>query len=259
MTALIDSHPYLDGMRFAAIAHRGGGLEQPENSKRAFQSAVAQGYRYIETDVQATSDNVVMVFHDDDLAPITDGEGDISTLPYSRLRQAKIHGTEPLMTLEKALVTFPDSCFNIDVKNEHALEPTLELVIRMQVLDRVCLASFNDVRLARIRLRLGRAVCTGGGPRDIRMLKFASWGLPFTRASCHCAQVPVAAYHITIPTRRFIASCNTKGVAVHVWTIDEADEMRRLIRLGVNGIITDRPTLLKQIAREEGVWQEATK
>ena len=53
MTAIIDSHPYLDGMQFTAIAHRGGGLEQPENSKRAFQSAVAQGYGYIETDVQA--------------------------------------------------------------------------------------------------------------------------------------------------------------------------------------------------------------
>jgi glycerophosphoryl diester phosphodiesterase len=254
MVAPINSHPYLAGARFAAFAHRGGGAEQPENSNRAFAAAVAMGYRYIETDVQATADNVVMVFHDDELAPLTNGEGVIAKLPYSEVRQAKIHGSDLLMTLEEALVTFPETYFNIDIKNEHALEPTLELVVRMDVLNRVCLASFSDDRLTRIRQRLGRAICTSAGPRAVTALKFASWGLPFMRTHCHCAQVPVVEYGITIPTRRFIALCNGRGVAVHVWTIDEAEEMRRLIRLGVNGIMSARPSLLKQIAQEEGVW-----
>ena len=254
MVAPINSHPYLAGARFAAFVHRGGGIEQPENSKRAFAAAVAMGYRYIETDVQATVDNVVMVIHDDELAPLTNGEGVIAKLPYSEVRQAKIHGAELLMTLEEALVTFPETYFNIDIKNEHALEPTLELVVRMDVLNRVCLASFSDDRLARIRRRLGRAICLSAGPRAVTALKFASWGLPFMRTHCHCAQVPVVEYGITIPTRRFIAFCNRRGVAVHVWTIDEGEEMRRLIRLGVNGIMSDRPSLLKQIAQEEGVW-----
>ncbi len=248
------SHPYLAGAGFAAFAHRGGGLENPENSQRAFAAAVGMGYRYIETDVQATADGVVMVFHDDDLAPLTDGEGVIAALPYSAVRQARIRGTEPLMTLEEALVAFPETRFNIDIKTEHALEPTLELVNRMNVLDRVCLASFSDDRLVRIRKRFGRAVCTGGGPRDVAALKFASWGLPFLRSSCQCAQVPLREYGIPIPTRRFIAHCNRKGVAVHVWTIHDGQEMCRLIRLGVNGIMTDRPSLLKKIAQEEGVW-----
>jgi glycerophosphoryl diester phosphodiesterase len=231
MVAPINSHPYLAGARFAAFAHRGGGAEQPENSKRAFAAAVAMGYRYIETDVQATADNVV-----------------------SEVRQAKIHGSDLLMTLEEALVTFPETYFNIDIKNEHALEPTLELVVRMDVLNRVCLASFSDDRLTRIRRRLGRAICTSAGPRAVTALKFASWSLPFMSTHCDCAQVPVVEYGITIPTRRFIALCNGRGVAVHVWTIDEAEEMRRLIRLGVNGIMSARPSLLKQIAQEEGVW-----
>ena len=247
-------HPYLAGARFAAFAHRGGGAEQPENSKRAFAAAVAMGYRYIETDVQATADKVVMVFHDDELAPLTNGTGVIARLPYSEVRQARIHGSEPLMTLEEALVTFPETYFNIDIKNERALEPTLELVGRMGVLNRVCFASFSDDRLARIRQRLGHAVCTSAGPRDVTALKLASWGLPFMRANCHCAQVPLVKYGISIPTRRFIAFCNRRGVAVHVWTIDEAEDMRRLIRLGVNGIISDHPSLLKQVAQEEGVW-----
>ena len=248
------SHPYLAGAGFAAFAHRGGGLENPENSQRAFAAAVAMGYRYIETDVQATADGVVVVFHDDDLAPLTDGAGAIAALPYSEVRQALIHRSEPLMTLEEALIRFPDTRFNIDIKTDHALEPTLDLVRRMDVLDRVCLASFSDTRLARIRKRLGAAACTGGGPRDVAKLKFASWGLPLPGNACQCAQVPLKEYRIPIPTRRFIAHCNRQGVAVHAWTINSADEMRRLIRLGVNGIMTDRPSLLKQIAQEFGVW-----
>ena len=124
----------------------------------------------------------------------------------------------------------------------------------MDVLNRVCLASFSDDRLAQIRQRLGRAICTGAGPRDVTALKLASWGLPFMRTYCQCAQVPLAEYGITIPTRHFIKCCNKRGIAVHVWTIDDAGDIRRLIRLGVNGIMSDRPSLLKQIAREEGVW-----
>lgn len=254
MPAPAFSHPYLAGGRFAAFAHRGGGLENPENSKRAFAAAVKLGYRYIETDVQATADGVVMVFHDDDLAPLTDGEGVIAALPHAQARQAKIGGTQPLMTLEEAFESFPDTRFNIDIKTDHALAPTLALVERMGVLDRVCLASFSGARLARIRERFGPAVCLGAGPRDVAALKFASWGLPVMRADCQCAQVPLREYGIAIPTRRFVRHCNTRGVAVHVWTIDEEDEMRRLIRLGVNGVMTDRPSLLKQVAQEEGVW-----
>lgn len=254
MVQPVFSHPYFAGMCFAAFAHRGGGLEQPENSKRAFAAAVSQGYRFIETDVQATSDGVVMIFHDDDLAPLTDGGGDVSALPYSVIRQAKIHGREPLMTLEEALLTFPETHFNIDIKNEHALEPTLELLSRMDAFDRVCLASFSDDRLVRIRQRLGYKVCSSAGPRDVTALKFASWGLPLMRAGCQCAQVPLREYGIALPTRRFISYCNSRGIAVHVWTIDDAEVMRDLIRIGVNGIMTDRPSLLKKVAQEEGVW-----
>jgi len=254
MAALQFSHPYLAGKRFAAFAHRGGELEEPENSKRAFSAAVDMGYRFIETDVQATADNVLLVFHDEELSRLTDGEGEVASLPHSVVRQAKIDGTEPIMTLEEALVTFPETHFNIDIKSDHALEPTLELVQKMNVLNRVCLACFSDRRLSRIRDQLGRVACTGAGPRDVAALKFASWGLRFLHSRCHCAQVPVSEYGITLPTRRFITFCNARDIAVHVWTIDEADEMRRLIRLGVNGIMSARPSLLKQIAQEEGVW-----
>jgi len=254
MPILKHAHPYLSDHDFACFAHRGGGLEGPENARSTFANAVKLGYRFIETDVQATSDGVIMVFHDDALDPLTDGEGIIAELPHSEVCQANIAGSEPLMTLEEALIEFPDTRFNIDIKTDQALAPTLELVRRMNCLDRVCLASFSDDRLARIRSEMGSEACIGAGPRDVTALKFASWGIPFMRSSAHCAQVPLVEYGITIVTRRFVRYCERRGVAVHVWTIDDPDEMRRLIRLGVHGLMSDRPSVLKQVAIEEGVW-----
>ena len=247
-------HPYLSGPRFNCIAHRGGGRENPENSKRAFSAAVALGYRFIETDVQATADGQLIVFHDDDLAPLTDGAGAIADLPFSTVHQAKIAGQEPLMTLEEALAEFPDTRFNIDIKTDAALQPTLDLVSKMNCLDRVCLASFSDDRLVLVRQQFGRDGCTGAGPWGVTALKFASWGMPLMRVSAQCAQVPLSQYGVAIPTPRFVEYCNQRGVAVHVWTIDDEAEMRRLIRLGVNGIMTDLPSLLKAVATSESIW-----
>lgn len=248
------SHPYLSDHRFACFAHRGGGVEGPENAKRTFAAAVELGFRYIETDVQATLDGVVMVFHDDALAPLTDAEGVVAELPYSEVRQARIGGAEPLMSLEEALNEFPETRFNIDIKTDQTLRPTLDLVRRMSCLDRVCLASFSDKRLTAIRRELGQEACTGAGPWGVTALKFSYWGMPFLRTPALCAQVPISEYGITIVTRRFIRYCERRGVVVHVWTIDDEDEMRRLIRLGVHGLVSDRPSLLKRIAVEEGVW-----
>ncbi len=248
------THPYLAGHDFVCFAHRGGALENAENTKLAFSAATALGYRFIETDVQATADGVVLVFHDDTLDRMTDGAGTISHLPHSEVRQARIEGTEPIMTLEEALLEFPDTRFNIDIKTDHALEPTLALVEKMDCLDRICLASFSNVRLQVLRKRFGPRVCSGASPRDVSALKFGSWGVPNQGAPADCAQVPVRQFGVTIVARRFVAHCNARNIAVHVWTIDEEAEMRRLIRLGVNGIMSDRPSLLKRVAQEEGVW-----
>ncbi len=249
-------HPYLSGDNFICFAHRGGGAEQRENSASAFAAAQTLGYRYIETDIQATADGTLIVFHDDTLDRTTNGTGIIATLPYSTVRQALIGGIEPIMTLEQTLEQFPDICFNIDIKTEKTLQPTLDLMAKMKCFERVCLASFSDNRLRKVRRELGPEICTSAGPQGVFALKLGSWGIPLASPPVHCAQVPISEYGITIVTSAFIKHCNKNGIAVHVWTIDEEDEMRRLIQLGVNGLISDRPTLLKQVAMEEGVWGE---
>ncbi len=251
---MVFDHPYFSASRFACFAHRGGAAEHPENSRNAFAAVVALGYRYIETDVQASAEGKVMVFHDDALDALTDASGVISDLPASQISGARTGGTEPIMSLEEALEEFPGIHFNIDIKTDHALEPTLDLVRAMNCLDRVCLASFSDRRLKAIREALGPEACTGAGPKDVSAVKFASWGAPRRRIAARCMQVPLKAYGITLVTPRFLRQCHAQGIAVHVWTIDDENEMRRLIRLGVDGIMSDRPSLLKAVAIEEGVW-----
>lgn len=250
-------HPYLDGENFICFAHRGGAAEQLENSPSAFVAAVKLGYRYLEIDVQATADGVLLVFHDDTLDRTTDASGLISALPYVTVQQARIGGIDPILTLEEALLEFPDLHFNVDIKTEAALAPTLALMRKLQCFDRINLASFSDNRLRAVRRELGGDVCTSAGPQGTLALKLASWGLPMLRSRVQCAQVPISEYGITIVTRPFVQHCNAHGIAVHVWTIDDESEMRRLIRLGVNGLISDYPTLLKKVAIEEGVWAGA--
>jgi glycerophosphoryl diester phosphodiesterase len=249
-------HPFLAKRRFIAFAHRGGGAEQLENSMTAFAAARDLGFTHIETDVQATADGVPVVFHDDELDRATTGSGRISSLPLSAVAQAKIGGKEAIVTLEEALETFPDLCFNIDIKSDQALQPTIALLRRMGCLDRICLASFSDSRLRAAKAALGEGACISAGPMSIRLHKFASWGLPVKRPLVDCVQVPIRSRRVTIVTRAFVRHCHRRDIAVHVWTIDEEAEMRRLIRLGVDGLVTDRPSLLKEVAVDEGVWTD---
>ncbi|SDU33506.1 glycerophosphodiester phosphodiesterase family protein [Stappia sp. ES.058] len=247
-------HPYLAGEGFAALAHRGGGLEQPENSRAAFAAVEAMGYRFIEIDVQASRDGKVVVFHDDRLERTTDGRGVVSAQNMQALKGVRIQGGEPLMTLAEALETHPSMRFNIDIKTDHALAPTLDLLERMNCLDRVCVASFSDARLRAARARFGQRVCLSSGPRSVAALRFGAWRAPIGVPDVACAQIPLSQYGVPLATRAFLRHSNRHGIAVHVWTIDDEAEMRRLIRLGVDGIVTDRPSVLKRVAQDERVW-----
>ncbi|MFD9130057.1 glycerophosphodiester phosphodiesterase, partial [Kitasatospora sp. NPDC059571] len=109
-------HPFLDHPGPLAFAHRGGDLGHPENSLAAFEAAVALGYRYLETDVHATRDGVLVAFHDSRLDRVTDATGAVAELPWDTVGRARIGGTEPVPLLEDLLGAFPAARFNIDVK-----------------------------------------------------------------------------------------------------------------------------------------------
>ncbi len=216
----------------------------------AFEHAVGLGYRYIETDVHATADGVLVAFHDSRLDRVTDRRGTIASLPWQEVRQARVAGTEPIPLLEDLLAAWPHVRVNIDAKADASVAPLIEVILRTKAIDRVCVGSFNDRRLGRIRAGLGPTLCTALGPAEVARLRF---GLAVPRL-IPAAQVPIRQGPLTVVNAAFVARAHRLGIAVHVWTIDDESTMTALLDLGVDGIMTDRPAVLKAVLQRRAQW-----
>ena len=245
--------PFLDHPGPLAFAHRGGAGDAPENTMPAFARAVELGYRYLETDAHVTADGVLVAFHDDVLDRVTDRTGTIGELPWAAVAEARIGG-ETVPLLADLLDAFPGARVNIDAKHDAVVEPLADLLVRMDVLDRVCVGAFSDRRLAAMRKRCGPRLCTSMGPRAVARLTSAARGVPVGRFREPCAQVPVRTRGITLVDERTVAAAHRRGLQVHVWTVDDPDEMHRLLDLGVDGIMTDRPAILRDVLLARDAW-----
>lgn len=245
---------FLDHPGPIPFAHRGGAGDWPENTLPAFEGAIRLGYRYLETDVHATADGVVVAFHDDRLDRVTDRAGRIADLPWREVRRARVAGKEPICLLEDLLATFPEARFNIDAKSHGAVGPLAAVVQRTGSLDRVCLAAFSDRRVGRLRRLLGPELCTVIGPAGVARLRAASFGARTGRIAGACVQVPCRVGRMELLDRRFVRAAHAAGLEVHPWTIDDPDEMHRLLDLGVDGIMTDRPAVLREVLESRGEW-----
>ncbi len=223
----------------------------------AFEHAVGLGYRYVETDVHVTADGELIAFHDDRLDRVTDGMGVIAELPWARVQTALVDGREPIPRFEDLLGAWPDLRVNVDPKHDAAVEPLAEVLLRTGTVDRVCVGAFSDKRIARLQTLVGGALCTSMGPRQVARLVAASKHMPGgANLTAPCAQVPTQQGRLPLVTERFVSTAHRRGVQVHVWTIDDRVEMARLLDLGVDGIMTDRPQVLKELLMERGQWHE---
>ena len=220
----------------------------------AFEGAVELGYRYVETDAHVTSDGICLAFHDDHLDRVTDRKGVIAELPYLEVRDARVDGREPIPLMEDLLGAFPDLRVNIDPKHDGAVDALAAVIRRTGSVERVCIGSFSDARIARLQAELGPRLCTSLGPKGTARLRGGSFGLPAGALQSPCAQVPHRVKGITIVDHRFVAKSHALGLQVHVWTIDDPDEMHELLDLGVDGIMTDRPAVLRKVLESRGAW-----
>jgi glycerophosphoryl diester phosphodiesterase len=249
-------YPFLDWPGPIPFAHQGahrtGG--PGENTMSAFEAAIEMGYRYIETDVHATADGVLVAVHDDTLDRVTDRSGEIGRMPWSEVRRARVAGAEPVPLLEDLLGLWPDVRVNIDPKHDAAVEPLVEAIRRTGAIDRVCIGAFSDRRLARVRALLGPRLCTSMGPRQVARLVAASRGIPASRFTAACVQVPTRRGRVPLVTARFLDAAHVRGLPVHVWTINDSVQMGQLLELGVDGIMTDVPDVLKQVLDERSLW-----
>lgn len=250
---------FLDGPRPLALAHRGFSREGLENSMAAFQAAVDLGYTYVETDVHATADGVAIAFHDASLDRVTDRTGRIADLPWSQVRQARIRGSEPVPTLAEVLHTWPDLRVNIDVKASGAIAPTVAVIEREAAHDRVLVGSFSGSRRRAVLGQLSRPVVTsastGGVVRFLAGARLRADALAAGVARrVDCLQVPERQGRVTVVDRRTVDLAHELGVQVHVWTVNDPADMRRLLDLGVDGIVTDRADLLREVLEDRGQW-----
>jgi glycerophosphoryl diester phosphodiesterase len=261
-------HPFLDVPTPVAIAHRGGAEEAPENTIEAFGGAVALGYRFLETDVHVTRDGVVVAFHDARLDGLTDRTGAIAALPIAEVEAAdagfafspdggrsfpfRARGVR-VPRLDALLARWPDVRVNIDPKDDPCVEPLVALLDRLDAWDRVNVGSFSDRRLRRIRaLGRGRA-CTSMGPRAVAVARVASLHGRMPRQGADCVQVPTHIGHSRIVTAGFVRAAHRAGLHVHVWTVNDPTTMHDLLDLGVDGVMTDRPRVLRDVLADRGV------
>jgi len=256
--------PYLSLEHPVRLAHRGSRVLWPENTREAFRGAVALGYRYIETDVRISRDGHVVVFHDATLERTTDGRGKVIDRTLDELRELDAGYTfDPdagypmrgrrvgISTLAEVFAEFPDVHFNLDLKGP-GLEWAVADVIKAAGREESTLVgSFYDHRSAKFRRITRRSVATSAGPSaTIAMWLASRVGRYVTR--------PVAAYQIpfdyrSLPIdRKYIDAIHNSGAQVHFWTVNEPADMTRLLDMGADGIVTDRPDLLNEVLRDRG-------
>lgn len=243
------------------VAHRGGAGECPENTAEAFLTMVERGFRYLETDARATLDGVAVLSHDATLDRAVGVGGKVRGYTWREL--ARVPGREgrpAAMRVDEAFEKYPDAVFNIDAKSDDVAAPLARAIREAGAQSRVCVASFSERRLRRLRGELPGTASSLGigaiarivaasrarkGAARRRLLK----GLP----EAQVAQVPLSFRGVPVLTERFVASAHEAGIAVHAWTIGDVDVAARLLDMGVDGIITDVPTAMYEGLRERGL------
>ena len=246
-----------------AFAHRGGATHPElvgiENTLTAFRHAAGLGYVYLETDVHATRDGVLLAFHDEVLDRVSDTRGGIVDATYAELRQVLVGGREPIPTLGELLDALPQVRFNIDLKAEAAVPLLAALIEERQAHDRVLVGSFSLRRLNRFRRLTGGRVPTSATPLEVLAFRFLPSGLladRLTRGRVAALQVPHRRGRVTVTTAGLVRRAHRVGKHVHSWTVDDPDEMIVLLDRGVDGLMTDRTDILRDVLVQRGQWRE---
>jgi glycerophosphoryl diester phosphodiesterase len=275
--------------RVIAFAHQGGSFEGPSSTLGAIEHARRAGAHAIELDVHATKDRNLVVCHDATVDRTTNHHGAISELSLDELREMDnaywwiegdvvtcdaepqdylLRGRAPLdrrfaiATLEEVCEGFRDVILNLDIKRTNPeVEPYEELLAdelrRLERTDSVMVASFHDDAIGRFR-HFAPEVATSGATKETADFFFSLQTGTAIVAPVSAFQVPARYGDFEVVTESFVRAAHRAHVAVHVWTINDECEMDRLIDLGVDGLMSDRPTLLaKTLARRGCSWDSA--
>ena len=221
------------------FAHRGLHIDVPENTASAFRAAVEAGVSFIETDVVGSKDGVAMISHDTTLDRVSDLTGRVNSLTAAELAGVDLGG-EGFISLAEALEQFPDVRFNIDVKDTAAIEGVVSAVHDAGALDRVLLTSFSAARRRAVTKRMPTVASSASATEFLALSTAIRLGFTPPLPLIHALQIPEKANGMTFVTEELVDRYHRAGLEVHVWTVNDEATMRRLLALGVDGIVTDR-------------------
>jgi glycerophosphoryl diester phosphodiesterase len=233
-------HPFFSASRPQVFAHRGGSALAPENTIAAFDNGLALGADGLELDVHLSRDGVVVVHHDRTLDRTTTLRGPIAQRTADELRHANVP------TLAEVLARYRDPRIIVELKVNHPAlaAATIDVIRRADAVDRVCLGSFG-LRVLRAARALEPAIATSGAREEVRWALYRSWcRWPVSRVAYGGYQVPEMSGRTRVVSPRFVAGAHRAGLGVQVWTVDREDDARRLLRWGVDALITDRPDII---------------
>lgn len=253
-------HPFFDVMKPTVIGHRGAAGDCPENTLLSFDTALRQGALILESDIQLSRDGVPILLHDPELERTTDAHGPASAMDWSELRHldAAYHSTSEagetplrgagirIARLEEAFETFPEARFNLEIKSEdpRAVATTLDLVQRFDRADRTLLAAGENSIMEALRTALAthpvRPALGASLAEIVQAVNSAVNGAPMPDGVM-ALQVPASFMDQPLVTREFVEHAHAHDVLVHVWTINELEEIEELVALGADGIVTDFP------------------
>lgn len=249
------------------IAHRGSRVLWPENTETSFQGAYELGYRHFETDLHLTADGVIVCFHDPTVDRTTDGTGmveDHTLAELQKLDAGHRHGgpdgfsyraqgvTVP--TLEWLLTAFADVSVVVDMKSDGLAGPLAALIDDLGAYDRLIVGSFSDARLREFSEITDGRVPTSSGPALARMWVLSSRVGRGAGRDVSALQLPTHMRGVRVVDQKLVDAAHNADLQVHVWTVNEPLEMTRLLDMGVDGLVTDRPDLLKDLLIERGEW-----
>ncbi len=250
-----------------AIAHRGSRVLWPENTMEAFSQAVALGFRFLETDLHLTADGVLVCFHDDTVDRTTDGTGAVDSFSFDELASLDAGfrhnslGGHPfrgkgvsIPSLEEAVTALPEVSFVVDLKADGQVRLLADLIERLSLQDRLIVGSFSDQRLEEFREATGGRVATSTGAMLSRMWLLASRVGRGAGGDASALQLPTQVRGIKVVDKKLVDTAHANGLQVHVWTVNDPVEMEAYLDLGVDGIISDRPDLLREVLISRGQW-----
>jgi glycerophosphoryl diester phosphodiesterase len=257
----VDTHAQQD--RVLVMAHRGGNGLWPENTLLAFENAVGAGTDVLETDIWQTKDGVIVISHDGHVDRTTDGNGSIQDLTLEELKtfDAGYHWSQgdtyphrgqglTIPTLQEVFEVLPDITVNIDIKDNRPgiVEDLCHTLKAHKVEDRVIVASFHADILTDFRQRCPDVRTAANSREVLQFWLYTKIGLDrILGPTTHAFQVPRRFGPIRIVTPGFVSAAHRRGIEVHVWTVNDPEEMVELIEMGIDGIITDYPDRLYDV------------